>query len=134
MTHDLKELIQRELSDLTSRRLSKLTDKQLVDAEQKTRWKPELVEEIYQYYVYNGKNPTAEKFGISTSQFREMFRRYPKFKLMGITSPEEVTKRNDTLHMSAKDWMKKYNVKHTGLYYKTRQRAKKYAEELAQVK
>lgn len=123
MTQDIRDSIQRELSDLTSRRIVKLSDKQLLDHESKLKWKPDMVEEIYKYYLNNGRQNTCSKFDITLSQFREIFKRYPNYNLKHVRPNEQIIKRNDTLIMGYKEWLHKYNHTNEGMYYKYKKNA-----------
>lgn len=145
MKQDIKDIIKRELSDLHSREVLKINDTKLFYSE--LNCIPyEEVKEMYDTCTVIGMKKTCQKYGKTSKNILKQFRKY-NLKPVGRTyalydgqqiprtvTPELITQRHqDSLTMGQGAWNEKYGIKSKSLYYKYRNYAKKYFEELAQV-
>lgn len=145
MTQDQRDLIMRELSDFKSRKVFKTPDNVLEYAE-KQCIPYEKVLEMHKVCKEIGTTKAGKMYNKSRGKLLKLFAKY-NLPIVGrsyslydgkqierTVTPELVTQRHqDSLTMGYGAWNEKYGIKSRSLYYKYRNYAKKYFEELAQV-
>lgn len=146
MTHDLKELIQRELSDFQSRKVFKTPDNLLEYAEKQCIPYEEVLE-MHKVCKEIGTTKASKMYNKTRGKLLKLFAKYNlpmvgrsyslydgKLPSRQITDEVMTERHRDALVMSQGAWNEKYGIKSKSLYYKYKNYGKKYLEKLAQVK